>query len=83
MDSWCAISKSVNHIYDHGFKRRSVSFSIRTVKSQCVAKFRFASILELACFLLYWNTIKYRKKKVGTTAFSTTVETDKHFDLAF
>ena len=43
IDGWFIISKSVNHVFDHGFKCRLGS-SIVTDKSECAAKFRFASV---------------------------------------
>ena len=43
IDSWCSISKSVNHISDHGFKCPPGSV-ISTDTSENVAKFRFALV---------------------------------------
>ena len=42
IDSCCSISKSVNHISDHGLKCLSACI-ISTGKSECVTKFWFAS----------------------------------------
>ena len=63
IDSWCAHSKSVNQISDHAFKCFSVSL-ISSVKSECVAKFRFASVF---CFTLLFAKIRNLSKDVIAT----------------
>ena len=43
-DSWCSISESVNHVSDHDCKCFILGSAISNGKSECVMKFRFASM---------------------------------------
>ena len=49
-ESWCSISESVNHVSDHGFKCSFLGSAISTGKSDCVMKFRFASMFRCLMF---------------------------------
>ena len=64
-DRWWNNSKCVNHILNHGFLKILVP-SIPTDKSDCVAIFRFASVLlflDIALFLIILHEKKIVLKK--------------------
>ena len=53
IDSWCSFSQNVNHVSGHGYKclLRSV---VSNDKSECVAKFHFASVSKHFSATMVW-----------------------------